>query len=73
MFIKLMREVLRLAGGSDVADIFPSYKFLHVFSGAKKKLLDAHRKVDSIFEDVINEHKKNLSTHKSDDALGDED
>ncbi|KAF3652036.1 Premnaspirodiene oxygenase [Capsicum annuum] len=31
-------------GGSDVADIFPSYKFLHVFSGAKKKLLDAHRK-----------------------------
>ncbi|KAF3634581.1 Premnaspirodiene oxygenase, partial [Capsicum annuum] len=73
MFIKLMREVLRLEGGSDVADIFPSYKFLHVFSGAKKKLLDAHRKVYSIFEDVINEHKKNISTHKSDDALRDED
>ncbi|PHT31587.1 5-epiaristolochene 1,3-dihydroxylase [Capsicum baccatum] len=44
MFIKLMIEVLRLEGGSDVADVFPSNKFLHVFSGAKKKLLDAHHK-----------------------------
>ncbi|KAM3360296.1 cytochrome 71D7-like [Capsicum galapagoense] len=73
IFFKQISEVLSLAGGSDVADIFPSYKFLHSLSGAKQKLLDSHRKLDSIVENVINEHKKNLSTHRSDDALGGED
>ncbi|KAM3360310.1 cytochrome 71D7 [Capsicum galapagoense] len=73
-FIKLIGEVIRLAGGFDVADVFPSYKFLHSLSKTKKKLLDVHRQVDSIVEDIINERKKNLATsHKGDDALGDED
>ncbi|XP_049380006.1 cytochrome P450 71D7-like [Solanum stenotomum] len=72
IFIKLIREVLRLADqGFDMADIFPSYKFLHGLGGVKKKILDVHCKVDSIVEDVINEHKKNFANHKtSDDALG---
>ncbi|KAL3323728.1 hypothetical protein AABB24_038070 [Solanum stoloniferum] len=72
IFIKLMREVLRLADqGFDMADIFPSYKFLHGLGGVKRKILDLHYKVDSIVEDVINEHKKNFANHKtSDDALG---
>ncbi|WMV28741.1 hypothetical protein MTR67_022126 [Solanum verrucosum] len=73
MFIKLIREVIRLAEGFDVADIFPSYKFLHVFGRAKRKLLNVHRKVDAIVEDVISEHKKNFATRKNDDhALGGE-
>ncbi|PHU07086.1 Cytochrome 71D6 [Capsicum chinense] len=72
-FIKVVGEVTSLAQGFDVADIFPSYKFLHTFSGVKKKLLDAHRKVDSIVEDVINAHKRNIAAHKSDDTLGSED
>ncbi|KAK4721771.1 hypothetical protein R3W88_012004 [Solanum pinnatisectum] len=73
VFIKLIREVISLAEGLGVADIFPSYKFLHVFSGAKTKILNAHRKVDSIVEDVINDHKKNLAIRKSGDSLGGED
>ncbi|KAF3624057.1 Cytochrome 71D6 [Capsicum annuum] len=72
-FIKLIGQVVSLAGGFDVADIFPSYKFLHSLSPAKKTLLDAHRKVDAIVEDVINEHKKNLENHNIDDAFGGED
>ncbi|KAM3201088.1 hypothetical protein P3L10_033451 [Capsicum annuum] len=32
-FIKLIGEVVSLAGGFDVADIFPSYKFLHSLRG----------------------------------------
>ncbi|KAF3652742.1 hypothetical protein FXO38_15959 [Capsicum annuum] len=56
-----------------MAGIFPSYKFLHSLSPAKQTILDAHRKVDSIVEDVINENKKNLATHKSDDTLEGED
>ncbi|KAG5611346.1 hypothetical protein H5410_022627 [Solanum commersonii] len=73
VFIKLIREVISLAEGLGVADIFPSYKFLHVFSGAKTKILNPHRKVDSIVEDVINEHKKNLAIRKNGDSLGGED
>uniref|UniRef100_M1AKS1 Cytochrome P450 71D7 n=1 Tax=Solanum tuberosum TaxID=4113 RepID=M1AKS1_SOLTU len=73
VFIKLIREVISLAEGLGVADIFPSYKFLHVFSGAKTKILNAHRNVDSIVEDVINEHKKNLAIRKNGDSLGGED
>ncbi|PHT99592.1 Cytochrome 71D7 [Capsicum chinense] len=42
-------------------------------SPAKQTFLDAHRKVDLIVEDVINERKKNLATHKSDDTLEGED
>ncbi|PHT30825.1 Cytochrome 71D6 [Capsicum baccatum] len=72
-FIKLIGEVVSLAGGFDVADIFPSYKFLHSLSPAKQTLLDAHRKVDAIVEDVINEHKKNLENHNIDNAFGGED
>ncbi|KAM3360307.1 hypothetical protein P3S68_020019 [Capsicum galapagoense] len=73
-FIKLIGEVIRLAGGFDVAVIFPSYKFLHSLGKTKKKLLDVHCQVDSIVEDIINERKKNLATtHKGDHALGDED
>ncbi|CAN4126569.1 unnamed protein product [Withania somnifera] len=74
-FIKLIGQVISLSGGFDVADIFPSYKFLHPLSRRKKQLLDIHHKVDSIVEDIISEHKKNVATtHKSsDDGLGAED
>ncbi|KAM3201064.1 cytochrome 71D7 [Capsicum annuum] len=72
-FVKLMSRVVTLAGGFDMTDIFPSFKLLHFLSPAKQTLLDLHRKVDSTVEDVINEHKKNLSTQKNDDALEGED
>ncbi|KAK6791866.1 hypothetical protein RDI58_010947 [Solanum bulbocastanum] len=48
VFIKLIREVISLAEGFEVADIFPSYKFLHGFGGAKQKLLNAHRGEDLV-------------------------
>nr|ABC69421.1 CYP71D20v2 [Nicotiana tabacum] len=73
IFAKKIREVIGLAEGFDVVDIFPTYKFLHVLSGMKRKLLNAHLKVDAIVEDVINEHKKNLAAGKSNGALGGED
>nr|XP_016492044.1 PREDICTED: premnaspirodiene oxygenase-like [Nicotiana tabacum] len=58
-FMKLMKEVLELAGGFDVADLFPSWKLLHKMSGVKSRLVNAHRKVDEIMEDILNEHIEN--------------
>nr|XP_016487699.1 PREDICTED: cytochrome P450 71AV8-like [Nicotiana tabacum] len=57
--MKLMKEVLELAGGFDVADLFPSWKLLHKMSGVKSRLVNAHQKVDEIMEDILNEHIEN--------------
>ncbi|XP_060197214.1 premnaspirodiene oxygenase-like [Lycium barbarum] len=68
-----MKKVTALLEGFDVADIFPSLKFLHVLSGMKGKMMELHHKVDTIAKNVINEHKKNLATGKTNGELGRED
>ncbi|CAN4092498.1 unnamed protein product [Withania somnifera] len=72
-FIRVMKDVTFLLGGFHVADIFPSLKFLHGLSGMKGKIMDLHHKVDTIVENVINEHKKNLVIGKTNGELGGED
>uniref|UniRef100_M1ALC7 Cytochrome P450 hydroxylase n=1 Tax=Solanum tuberosum TaxID=4113 RepID=M1ALC7_SOLTU len=68
-----MKSVTSLLEGFNVADIFPSLKFLHVLSGMKGKIMYLHHKVDTIVENVINEHKKNLVIGKTNGELGGED
>ncbi|XP_027079288.1 premnaspirodiene oxygenase-like [Coffea arabica] len=63
-FVQLMKQVAALAGGFDIADLFPSYKILHVLTGMKPKLLKIHHKMDSIFEKLIEEHIKNQTRNK---------
>ncbi|XP_015161140.1 premnaspirodiene oxygenase-like [Solanum tuberosum] len=72
-FIRVMKSVTSLLEGFNVADIFPSLKFLHVLSGMKGKIMYLHHKVDTIVENVINEHKKNLVIGKTNGELGGED
>ncbi|XP_016496168.2 premnaspirodiene oxygenase-like [Nicotiana tabacum] len=73
-FIEVVNEVLALAGGFSVADIFPSIKILHLLSGMRGRILSTHKRVDAIVEDVMNEHKKNLASGKTGNgALGGED
>ncbi|MCD7458695.1 hypothetical protein HAX54_038911 [Datura stramonium] len=57
--ILLVKKVSRLMEGFDVADIFPSLKFLHVLCGMKGRIMDVHHELDAILEKIINEHKKN--------------
>ncbi|KAI3942606.1 hypothetical protein MKW92_043293 [Papaver armeniacum] len=61
-FISHMLEVTKLAGGFDIADIFPSLKLLHVLVGTKEKLELLHQKVDKTLNDVIKDHKANRAT-----------
>ncbi|XP_031131124.1 premnaspirodiene oxygenase-like [Ipomoea triloba] len=75
-FIALIKEVLILLGGFDVADIFPSLKFLHGLSGMKRKILRVHNRIDAIVENVIGDHrrqKKTLTAGKKVDTGGSED
>nr|GMD14341.1 premnaspirodiene oxygenase [Ipomoea batatas]GME03086.1 premnaspirodiene oxygenase [Ipomoea batatas]GME13787.1 premnaspirodiene oxygenase [Ipomoea batatas]GME13788.1 premnaspirodiene oxygenase [Ipomoea batatas] len=57
-FIALIKEVLILLGGFDVADIFPSLKFLHGLSKTKRKILRVHNRIDAIVENVIGDHRR---------------
>lgn len=59
MFISLAREAISAVGGFDLADLFPSRKFLRVITGMKTKVEEMHRKIDKILENIILEHKEN--------------
>ncbi|XP_060176862.1 premnaspirodiene oxygenase-like [Lycium barbarum] len=73
-FIRIVRELMELAGGFSVADIFPSIKILHVLSGLRSRIWKVHKNVDAIVEGVINEHKKTIACgKKANGALGCED
>ncbi|KAL8487594.1 hypothetical protein ACS0TY_024058 [Phlomoides rotata] len=48
-----------MAGGFELADLYPSYKFLHPFSLNKYRLLQMRREMDAILEPAVEEHKLN--------------
>nr|GLL44741.1 premnaspirodiene oxygenase-like [Ipomoea trifida] len=58
-FITLLKQVVSLAGGFDVGDLFPSKKWIHYISAMKPKLLKLHHELDRIFDIIIGEHKEN--------------
>ncbi|PIA38426.1 hypothetical protein AQUCO_02800261v1 [Aquilegia coerulea] len=57
-FLALMKESMRLAGGFDFADLYPSLTLLHGINGKKLKLEEIRQKLDKILEGIINEHKE---------------
>nr|XP_009794009.1 PREDICTED: premnaspirodiene oxygenase-like [Nicotiana sylvestris] len=67
--ILLVKRNTALVEGFDVADIFPSLKFLHVLSGMKTKVMDVHHKLDAILENIINERKKIATDELADEGL----
>lgn len=57
-FLALMQEVIQLAGGFNIADLFPSLKFLETMSGTRRKLESTHAKVDKMLDRIIDEHRR---------------
>ncbi|XP_015078498.1 premnaspirodiene oxygenase-like [Solanum pennellii] len=73
-FITILKEILLLTGGFDVADLFPSWKLLHKITGTKSRLISAHKKVDIVMEEILNEHIENKAAGKKGNGeFGDED
>ncbi|KAK1387988.1 hypothetical protein POM88_016166 [Heracleum sosnowskyi] len=70
-----MKKISASGGGFDIADLFPSYKFLHAFSGLKSKLIKIRSRVDVIFFNIIKEHKEKRAKTKDSDGkvAGEED
>ncbi|KAK4706814.1 hypothetical protein R3W88_033632 [Solanum pinnatisectum] len=61
-FIKLLKDIVILVSGFDVADLFPFWKLLHKLSGVESRLMNVHRKVDEIMEDILKEHLESKAT-----------
>lgn len=74
-FIKLLKDILILASGFYVTDLFPSWKLLHKLSGAESRLMNVHKKIDEIMEDILKEHLENKANRNKriGDQLGGED
>mgnify|MGYP004709318535 CR=1 FL=1 len=56
--ITLINGAILASGGFDIADLFPSLKFLHSLSGLKPKLLKLHHEIDQMLENIISERKQ---------------
>ncbi|XP_050382912.1 cytochrome P450 71D11-like [Argentina anserina] len=67
-FIDVMKEAIKEASGFNVADVFPSFKFLHMISGVQPKLERLQKQADRILENIIKEHIQATATTKNDDA-----
>ncbi|KAJ9564719.1 hypothetical protein OSB04_000685 [Centaurea solstitialis] len=55
-FRELVREAVKLTGGFDIADVFPSKKFLHHLTGKRAKLTKIHNELDNVIDDIISDH-----------------
>ena len=61
-FISVVKQSIKVAGGFDLGDLFPSAKWLQLVTGMRPKLERFHRQTDEIFENIINEHKEEKYT-----------
>ncbi|KAL3844098.1 hypothetical protein ACJIZ3_001501 [Penstemon smallii] len=55
--IAMLKKGVSMAGGFELADLFPSFKLFHVLSWNKNKLLKMRGKLDSILDLILDEHK----------------
>ncbi|KAL2537644.1 Cytochrome [Forsythia ovata] len=72
--VAFMKKGVALAAGFDLADFFPSMKFLKYITWNKFNLVKMRRQLDSILDVIIDEHKDKLATGKRGNGeLGGED
>ncbi|KAK4435791.1 cytochrome [Sesamum alatum] len=57
MLIAMLKKAVTMAGGFELADLFPSSKLLNVLSWNKYKLLRMRRKLDAVLDVILEEHK----------------
>ncbi|KHN03535.1 Cytochrome P450 71D8 [Glycine soja] len=58
-FLLITREAIEVADGFDLADMFPSFKPMHLITGLKAKMDKMHKKVDKILDKIIKENQAN--------------
>ncbi|KAL5769323.1 hypothetical protein ACOSQ2_016106 [Xanthoceras sorbifolium] len=61
-FVRFTHEIVSLAGGFGLLEMFPSLKFLQVINGMKAKVVKIHEEVYKILENIIDEHREKATT-----------
>ncbi|CAI9087634.1 OLC1v1021753C2 [Oldenlandia corymbosa var. corymbosa] len=56
--IRLSNRMTEMASGFDLADLFPSNKFIRVISGTSFKLKKLFKNLDQILDEIIKEHRE---------------
>jgi hypothetical protein len=72
-FISAVKELVKVAAGFDLADLFPSITWLQYFTGLRRNLERVHLQIDQIMENIISEHKEAKSNASYDQAESDKD
>ncbi|CAL2239577.1 unnamed protein product [Prunus armeniaca] len=73
-FTLLLGEIILLAGGFNIADLYPSLTFLRSMSGMKPALMKIQKKIDEILQDIVREHKmKREASRKGFGRLGEDE
>ena len=72
-FISIVKQSVELSAGFNIADLFPSVKLLHLVSGVRTNLERSHQEADRIMGNIINEHKEQKATKKTDENVRAED
>lgn len=60
-FISIVQQLIRLAGGFYIGDLFPSAKWIQNLSGMRPKLEKLSQQLDRILEYIIDDHKETRS------------
>ncbi|XP_058784023.1 cytochrome P450 71D10-like [Vicia villosa] len=71
-YMRLMKDVSKMAGGFSVADLFPSIGILQVLTGLRQKIEKLHSEMDEILENIVRSHReKNLET-RDEEEIGED-
>ncbi|CAA0805791.1 Cytochrome P450 71B37 [Striga hermonthica] len=55
--LAMIQEALTLVQGFELADLFPSFKFLHALSLKRRRLVRMRRRLDGILDGILEEHR----------------
>ncbi|PON94076.1 Cytochrome P450, E-class, group I [Trema orientale] len=73
-FISIVEEAIKISVGFELADLFPSFSFLaHLISRSRPKYERLKRRAARIIENIVKEHKENMSEGKSGESGTEED
>ncbi|RWR72824.1 Cytochrome P450 [Cinnamomum micranthum f. kanehirae] len=65
-FLSAVKQAIKLTGGFNVADLFPSLELVSVISGMKYKLEQLHHKIDGILDGIIEVHQQTRPAKETD-------
>ncbi|XP_057809866.1 salviol synthase-like [Salvia miltiorrhiza] len=57
VLLPILKEVIEISAGFDIAELFPSVKVLQGVSGLRRRIMVLHKEADKILEDVVRQHR----------------